>query len=438
VGATDTQRAIDAVWRIESARLIAGLTRIVRDVGIAEDLAQDALVAAMEQWPASGIPDNPGAWLMATAKHRALDRHRRTQMLAAKHKQLGRELEARELTFPDPEEALDDPVGDDLLRLIFISCHPVLTTEARVALTLRLLGGLTTDEIARAFLVPETTIAQRIVRAKRTLTESRAPFEVPRGTQLSARLSSVLEVIYLIFNEGYSATAGDDWLRPALCEDALRLGRILAELTPQEPEVHGLVALMEIQASRSAARISPTGEPILLLDQNRARWDRLLIHRGLTALARAEKLAPAPGAYTLQAAIAACHARALTPEQTDWPRIVALYQTLSQLVPSPVVELNRAVAIGMASGPEAGLNVLDGLASEPSLRNYHLLPSVRGDFLSKLSRFAEARNEFERAASLTRNTRERDLLLARASACDVTSIADRNSLSESSASSDRP
>jgi RNA polymerase sigma factor (sigma-70 family) len=438
VGATDTHRAIDAVWRIESAWLIAGLTRIVRDLGIAEDLAQDALVAAMEQWPASGIPDNPGAWLMATAKHRGLDRHRRTQMLAAKHKQLGRELEARESTFPEPEAALDDPVGDDLLRLIFISCHPVLTTEARVALTLRLLGGLSTEEIARAFLVPEATIAQRIVRAKRTLTESRVPFEVPRGTQLSARLSSVLEVIYLIFNEGYSATVGDDWLRPALCEDALRLGRILAELTPQEPEVHGLVALMEIQASRSAARISPTGEPILLLDQNRARWDRLLIHRGLTALARAEKLALAPGPYTLQAAIAACHARALTPEQTDWQRIVALYQTLSQLAPSPIVELNRAVAIGMASGPQAGLNVLESLASEPSLRNYHLLPSVRGDFLSKLSRFAEARKEFERAASLTRNTRERDLLLARAGACDLTSTADRNSLSESSASSDHP
>jgi RNA polymerase sigma factor (sigma-70 family) len=422
VQATDTHRAIDAVWRIESPRLIAGLTRIVRDVGLAEDLAQDALVAAIDQWPASGVPDNPGAWLMATAKHRAIDHFRRSTRLKRKHEEIGRELEAQEMAVPDLDAALDDNVGDDLLRLVFISCHPILSTEARVALTLRLLGGLTTDEIARAFLVPEPTIAQRIVRAKRTLAEKRVPFEVPRGTELGARLSSVLEVIYLVFNEGYSATAGDDWLRPALCEDALRLGRILAELAPEEPEVHGLVALMEIQASRARARVGPSGEPIRLFDQNRAHWDQLLIHRGLAALDRAEKLGAeklgnAPGWYALQAAIAACHARARTPEETDWPRIVTLYAALAQLAPSPVVELNRAVAVGMAFGPAAGLELVDSLAREGSLENYHLLPSVRGDLLEKLSRFDEARAEFERAASLTRNARERELLLKRARAC---------------------
>jgi RNA polymerase sigma factor (sigma-70 family) len=415
---TLTHRAIDAVWRIESARIIAGLTRIVRDVGIAEELAQDALVAALEQWPASGIPDNPGAWLMATAKHRAIDAWRRNKLLERKHQEFGRELEAQqEMAVPDLDAAIDDTVGDDLLRLVFISCHPVLSPEARVALTLRLLGGLTTDEIARAFLVPEPTVAQRIVRAKRTLAEARVPFEIPRKADLAARLASVLEVIYLVFNEGYSATVGDDWMRPALCEEALRLGRILAELAPDEPEVHGLVALMEIQASRSAARVSPSGEPILLLDQNRALWDQLLIGRGLAALQRAEKLGGTRGSYALQAAIAACHARARAPEETDWPRIVSLYEALAQLTPSPVVELNRAVAVAMALGPAAGLELVDALTSEPSLKAYHLLPSVRGDLLKKLGRFYEARAEFERAASLTRNARERELLLDRAQAC---------------------
>jgi RNA polymerase sigma factor (sigma-70 family) len=417
VTSTDTHRAIDAVWRIESARIIAGLTRIVRDVGIAEELAQDALVAALEQWPGSGIPDNPGAWLMATAKHRAIDHFRRNKLLERKHEELGRELELQqELAVPDFDAAIDDTVGDDLLRLVFISCHPVLAPEARVALTLRLLGGLTTDEIARAFLVPEPTVAQRIVRAKRTLSEARVPFEIPRKSELAARLASVLEVIYLVFNEGYSATTGDDWMRPALCEEALRLGRILAELTPQEPEVHGLVALMEIQASRSAARINASGEPILLLDQDRSRWDQLLIRRGLAALERAAKLASSSGPYALQAAIAACHARANVPEATDWPRMVALYTELANLTPSPIVELNRAVAVAMASGPAAGLELVDALAAEPSLKSYHLLPAVRGDLLFKLNRFAEAQAEFARAASLTRNARERDLLLARARA----------------------
>jgi len=419
VTSTDTHRAIDAVWRIESARIIAGLTRIVRDVGLAEELAQDALVAALEQWPESGIPDNPGAWLMATAKHRAIDNFRRNKRLERKHEELGRELQAQEMAVPDFSAALDDDIGDDLLRLIFISCHPVLSTEARVALTLRLLGGLTTEEIARAFLAPEPTVAQRIVRAKRTLAEERVPFEVPRGSELAARLASVLEVLYLIFNEGYSATAGDDWMRPALCEDALRLGRILAELAPQESEVHGLVALMEIQASRARARAGPAGEPILLLDQNRALWDQLLIHRGFAALDRAEKLGGLRGPYTLQAAIAACHARALVAEETDWERIVALYDALGRLTPSPIVELNRAVAVAMASGPAAGLELVDALTAEPSLRGYHLLPSVRGELLRKLGRFDEARSEFERAASLTRNSRERELLHERARACSV-------------------
>jgi RNA polymerase sigma-70 factor (ECF subfamily) len=418
VTSPDIHRAIDAVWRIESAKLIAGLARIVRDVGVAEDLAQDALVAALERWPESGVPDNPGAWLMATAKHRAIDLLRRGALLERKHEQLGHEIEAQQaVAAPDPEAAMDDHVGDDLLRLVFISCHPVLSTEARVALTLRLLGGLTTEEIARAFLVPEATVAQRIVRAKRTLAEARVPFEVPRGDELAARLSSVLEVVYLVFNEGYSATAGNDWMRPALCEDALRLGRILAELVPGEPEAHGLVALMEIQASRSRARTGKSGEAILLFDQNRALWDRLLIHRGLAALARAEKLGGALGPFSLQAAIAACHARARTPEETDWPRIVALYDALAQLSPSPVVELNRAVAVGMAFGPEAGLEAVDALAAEPSLKQYHLLPGVRGDLLAKLGRFAEARTELERAASLTRNARQKELLLEQAAAC---------------------
>ena len=418
VTATDTHRAIDAVWRIESARIIAGLTRIVRDVGFAEELAQDALVAALQQWPESGIPDNPGAWLMATAKHRAIDHFRRNALLERKHAEIVRELESKqEMAVADLHTAIDDEVGDDLLRLIFIACHPVLSTEGRVALTLRLLGGLTTEEIARAFLAPEPTIAQRIVRAKRTLADEHVPFEVPRGPELAARLSSVLEVIYLIFNEGYSATAGDDWMRPALCEEALRLGRILAELAPKEPEVHGLVALMEIQASRSGTRTSPSGEPILLLDQNRALWDQLLIRRGLAALERAEKLGGTGGPYALQAAIAACHARARLPEETDWPRIVALYEELGQLTPSSIVELNRAVAVAMAFGPAAGLETIDTLVSEPSLKAYHLLPSVRGDFLFKLGRFVEAQAEFERAASLTRNARERDFLLDRARAC---------------------
>jgi RNA polymerase sigma-70 factor (ECF subfamily) len=417
VTATNIHSAIDAVWRIESAKLIAGLTRIVGDVGLAEDLAQDALVAALERWPESGVPDNPGAWLMATAKHRAIDQLRRKTMLERKHDELGYELEAQqEMAVPDLDAAIDDHVGDDLLRLMFISCHPVLSTEAQVALTLRLLGGLTTDEIARAFLVPEATVAQRIVRAKRTLAEARVPFEVPRGEQLAARLSSVLNVIYLVFNEGYTATAGDEWLRPALCDDALRLGRILAELAPQESEVHGLVALMEIQASRARARVGPSGEPILLLDQNRARWDQLLIRRGLAALERAERLGSL-GTYGLQAAIAACHARARTNDETDWVRIVALYDALRRVAPSPVVELNRAVAVAMAFGPAAGLELTDALTSEPALKSYHLFPSVRGDFLKRLGRFDEARAEFERAASLTRNVRERRLLLERAAAC---------------------
>ncbi|HET6219532.1 MAG TPA: RNA polymerase sigma factor [Acidobacteriaceae bacterium] len=415
--AADTHRTIDAVWRIESPRLIAGLMRMVRDVGVAEDLAQDALVAALEQWPEAGIPDNPGAWLMTTAKHRAIDRFRRNTLLERKLDEFGRDLASKEMAVPDLAGALDDEVGDDLLRLVFISCHPVLSREAQVALTLRLLGGLSTIEIARAFLVPERTIAQRIVRAKRTLSEARVPFEVPRGPELAARLSSVLEVIYLVFNEGYSATSGDDWLRPALCEDALRLGRILAECAPQEPEVHGLVALMEIQASRSRARVGPTGEPILLLEQNRAQWDQLLIHRGLAALERAEKVGTAFGPYAIQAAIAACHARAVTAEDTEWPRIVALYDALAQLAPSPVVELNRAVAVAMAFGPQAGLELVDSLTSEASLKGYHLLPSVRGDFLTRLGRFDEARAEFEMAAELTRNARERTLLLERARLC---------------------
>ena len=417
VTATATHRAIDAVWRIESARLIAGVARLVGDVGVAEDLAQDALVAALERWPETGVPDNPGAWLMATAKHRAIDHFRRNKRLEQKHVELGHELEARQETaVPDLDAAIDDDVGDDLLRLIFTACHPVLSREARVALTLRLLGGLTTEEIARAFLVPVSTVAQRIVRAKRTLAEARVPFEVPRGAELATRLSSVLEVIYLVFNEGYSATAGDDWMRPQLCDEALRLGRILAGLAPEEPEVHGLVSLMEIQASRLRARTGPSGEPVLLLDQDRARWDQLLIHRGLTALQRAEELGGASGPYALQAAIAACHARARTPEETDWVRIAALYEALVRLVPSPVVELNRAVAVSMAFGPAAGLELVDALTSEPSLDGYHLLPSVRGDLLNKLGRAEEARAEFGRAASLTRNARERELLLERARA----------------------
>jgi RNA polymerase sigma-70 factor (ECF subfamily) len=415
VTASNAHRAIEAVWRIESARLIAGLTRIVRDVGLAEDVAQEALLAALEQWPASGVPNNPGAWLMSTAKRRAIDAMRRNALFDRKQGQISIELEAQlERGAPDLDARLDDHVGDDLLRLVFISCHPVLSTEARVSLTLRLLGGLTTDEIARAFLVPEATIAQRIVRAKRTLADAHVPFEVPRGAEFDARLSSVLQVIYLVFNEGYSATAGVDWMRPALCDEALRLGRILAELVPGEPEVHGLVALMEIQASRSRARVGPTGEPILLLEQNRARWDHVLINRGLAALTRAESLGGALGPYGLQAAIAACHALAGAPEQTDWPRIVSLYDALAALTPSPIVELNRAVALSMAHGPAAGLEAVDALRSEPALKGYHLLPSVRGDLLAKLGRNDEARAEFERAASLTRNEKERELLLRRA------------------------
>jgi RNA polymerase sigma factor (sigma-70 family) len=415
MSATDTHRAIDAIWRIESARIIAGLARIVRDVGVAEELAQDALVKALEQWPESGVPENPGAWLMATAKHRAIDHFRRTKRVERKHQQLGYELEAKGAgAAPDLIAVLDDDIGDDLLRLMFTSCHPVLPTEARIALTLRLVGGLTTAEIARAYLVPEPTVAQRIVRAKRTLAEARIPFEVPRGIDRAARLSSVLEVLYLIFNEGYSATAGEDWMRPALCEDALRLGRVLAGLAPAEPEVHGLVALMEIQASRAGARTGPAGEPILLLDQNRARWDQLLIRRGLAALARAEELGGARGSYALQAAIAACHARAATPEQTDWPRIAALYAALAEVAPSPIVELNRGVAVAMAFGPQAGLEIVDRLTAEPLLEGYHLLPSVRGDLLARLGRHEESRAEFERAAGLTRNARERELLLGRA------------------------
>jgi RNA polymerase sigma factor (sigma-70 family) len=422
VAASDARRAIDAVWRIESAKLIAALARRVRDVGLAEELAQDALVAALENWPESGIPEKPGAWLMATAKNRALDHFRRKKLLERKHEELGRD--AAEGFTPDFDSGLEDEIGDDLLRLMFVACHPVLSTEARVALTLRMLGGLTTDEIARAFLVPEPTVAQRIVRAKRTLAEARVPFEVPRGDELNARLASVLEVIYLVFNEGYSATAGDDWMRPALCEEALRLGRILAGLAPYEPEVHGLVALMEIQASRARARVGPAGEPVLLLDQNRARWDHVLMRRGLAALARAEALidgaASAPagalGPYALQAEIAACHARARNAAETDWVRIVALYDALAQLAPSPVVELNRGVAAAMAFGPEEGLEIVDALVSEPLLRGYHLLPAVRGDLLARLGRIDEARVEFERAASLTRNARERKLLLDRAAA----------------------
>jgi RNA polymerase sigma-70 factor, ECF subfamily len=416
--ATDIHGTIEAVWRIESAKLIAGLAHIVRDVGIAEELAQDALVAALEQWPESGVPAKPGAWLMGTAKHRAIDLLRRNTRLTQKQELLGRQLEVEEeISAPDLEAALDDDIGDDLLRLVFTACHPVLATEARVALTLRLLGGLTTDEIARAFLVPEPTIAQRIVRAKRTLADANVPFEVPRTTELANRLASVLEVIYLIFNEGYAATAGDDWMRPGLCEDALRLGRVLAGLMPEEPEVHGLVALMEIQASRSRARVGASGEPILLLDQDRGRWDYMLIGRGLAALQRAEELSGALGPYTLQAAIAACHARARVPAETDWERIAALYGALVELTPSPVVELNRGVAVAMAFGPAAGLEIVDGLTAEPSLKSYHLLPSVRGDLLFKVGRLDEARAEFERAASLTRNTRERELLLERAAGC---------------------
>ncbi len=413
----DTHRAIDAVWRIESARLIAGLTRIVRDVGLAEDLAQDALVAALQQWPDSGVPDNPGAWLMAVGRRRAIDVLRRQATLDRKHDEVGRDLQVQQdLAIAEREAATDDDVGDDLLRLVFVACHPVLSLDARVALTLRLLGGLTTPEIARAFLVPEATVAQRIVRAKRTLTEARVPFEVPRAAELPARLSSVLGVIYLIFNEGYSATSGDDWMRPGLCEDALRLGRIVAELMPAESEAHGLVALMEIQASRSTARVGPGGEPILLLDQDRNRWDPLLIRRGLTALERAQRIGGALGPYGLQAAIAACHARATTPDATDWARISALYDALAELTPSPVVELNRAVAVSMAFGPAAGLELVDRLTDDPALRAYHLLPSVRGDLLAKLGRLDEATAEFERAAALTRNTRERTLLLERAEA----------------------
>jgi len=419
VTATDPHRAIEAIFRIESPKLIAGLARIVRDVGLAEELAQDAFVKALERWTADGVPSKPGAWLMTTAKRSAIDHYRRSKLLDRKHEELGREIDAeRQRALPDLEldDVIDDSVGDDLLRLVFTACHPVLTTDARVALVLRLLGGLTTDEIARAFLVPAATIAQRIVRAKRTLAEAQVPFEVPRGPELEARLASVLEVIYLVFNEGYSATAGDDWMRPALCEDALRLGRILAELAPQESEVHGLVALMELQASRLRARIGPSGEPILLFDQDRARWDRLLIGRGLTALARAEAPGGTAGPYTLQAGIAACHARAGKPADTDWARIVGLYDAIARLAPSPIVALNRAVAVSMAEGPAAGLAIVDGLRSEPLLEHYHLLPSVRGDLLVKLGRNDEARAEFERAAGMTRNARERTLLLARAAA----------------------
>jgi len=415
VTTADTHRTIHTVFRIESPKIIARVARMLGDVGLAEEFAQDALVAALEHWPESGVPENPGAWLTATAKRRALDELRRRKLLDRKHAELGHALET-DASVPDVEAALDDDIGDDLLRLVFVSCHPVLSTEARVALTLRLLGGLTTDEIARAFLVPEPTIAQRIVRAKRTLADKQVPFEVPRASELPERLASVLEVVYLVFNEGYSATSGDDWMRPELCQDALRLARILATLVPSEPEVHGLVALLEIQASRAAARVGPTGEPVLLLAQNRARWDRLLIGRGLRALERARSLGP-PGPYVLQAAIAACHAVARTADDTDWARIAALYETLGRVSPSPVVELNRAVAVSMALGPAAGLEVLDALKGEPSLSAYHLLPSVRGDLLVKLGRHAEARAEFERAASLTKNVREQALLLERADDC---------------------
>jgi RNA polymerase sigma factor (sigma-70 family) len=417
--ATDTHRTIDAVWRIESARLIAGLARMVRDVGLAEELAQDALVIALEQWPQSGVPDNPGAWLMTTAKRRAIDRLRRSKLLERKHVELMHELEAeQEQAGLKIEAALDDPIGDDLLRLMFTACHPVLPVEARVALTLRLLGGLTTEEIARAFLLPASTIAQRIVRAKRTLAKAEIPFEVPRADELAARLSSVLGVIYLVFNEGYSATAGDDWMRPTLCEEALRLGRVLVGLMPRESEVHGLVALMEIQASRSRSRVNSSGEPILLLEQNRAQWDRLLIRRGFVALDHAEKLGGALGPYTLQAAIAACHAHAVAAEDTDWGRIATLYGTLAQVAPSPIVELNRAVAVAMAFGPEEAMELVDALRDEPALANYHLLPTVRGDLLAKLGRLDEARAEFTRAASLTQNARERELLLRRVQTCN--------------------
>ncbi|TMF67946.1 MAG: RNA polymerase sigma factor [Chloroflexi bacterium] len=419
--ATAAHRAIEAIWRIESARLIAGLARVVGDIGTAEELAQDALVAAVEQWPVEGVPDRPGAWLMGTAKHRAVDLIRRRKTLERKHQEIGRDFErAQEALHVDT--ALDEEVGDDLLGLIFMACHPILSKDARVAITLRVLGGLTTEEIARAFLVPVSTIAQRIVRAKRTLAEAHIRFEVPGGVERLARLASVLEVIYLIFNEGYSATAGEDWVRPALCEEALRLGRILAELAPTEPEAHGLVALMEIQASRLSARIGPSGEPVLLLDQDRTRWDRLLIRRGLAALERAEMMGGALGPYGLQAAIAACHARAATPGDTDWPRIVALYDAVAQLAPSPIVELNRAVAVGMAFGPDAGLDLVDALVGEPSLKSYHLLPAVRGDLLRKLGRAQEARAEFERAASLTENLAERKLLTRRAAECAAEQI----------------
>jgi RNA polymerase sigma-70 factor (ECF subfamily) len=414
----EVRRTLDGVWRIESARLIAGIARVVRDVGLAEDLAQEAFVAALEQWPESGIPDNPGAWLMATAKHRAIDRLRRAGVHDRKTQELAREIERRgEYEHPDLAAAVDDPFDDDLLRLIFTACHPVLSTDARVALTLRLLGGLTTTEIARAYLVPEATVAQRIVRAKRTLSAARVPFEIPGHRELAGRLASVLEVIYLVFNEGYAATAGERWLRPELLEEALRLGRILAELLPDEAEVHGLVALMELQASRARARIGPGGTPILLLDQDRSRWDWMLVERGLAALERAYQTGGALGPYTLQGAIAACHARARTAEDTDWDRIVALYDGLAQLMPSPVVELNRAVAIGMASGPAAALELVDALSEEPALREYHLLPSVRGDLLDKLGRKAEAGREFQRAAAMTDNARERAVLLGRMAAC---------------------
>ena len=412
-----TQRAIDAVWRIESARVIAGLARMVRDVGLAEELAQDAMVTALERWPVTGVPDNPGAWLMTTAKNRALDRLRHARLVERKHEEIGHAPPAEHDALAALEAAIDGDPGDDLLRLVFTACHPVLPPEARVALTLRLLGGLTTTEIARAFLVAETAMAQRIVRAKRTLAEARVGFEVPRGAELAERLASVLEVIYLIFNEGYAATSGDDWMRPALCEDALRLGRILTQLMPDQPEVHGLVALMEIQASRMHARTGPSGEPVLLLDQNRARWDHMLIRRGLAALDRAIALGGAGGPYALQAAIAACHVRAATAADTDWPRIAALYAALAERMPSPVIELNRAVAVAMAFGPAAGLAVVDALVDEPALASYHLLPSVRGDLLARLGRFDEARQELERAAQLAGNARERDLLLARAEAC---------------------
>jgi RNA polymerase sigma factor (sigma-70 family) len=410
----DSNRAVEAIWRIESPKVIAGVAHLVHDVGLAEDIAQDAFVAALQQWPQSGIPERPGAWLMGTAKHHAIDVLRRNQNLQRKHDELGRQLQVDELGASDFEDAVEEEIDDDLLRLIFIACHPVLAADARVALTLRLLGGLTTEEIARAFLTPVATIQQRMVRAKRTLTAARVPFEVPAGPELTIRLASVLEVVYLVFNEGYSASAGDDWIRPTLCEDALRLGRVLAELMPNEPEVHGLVALMEIQASRLRTRVGPSGDPVLLLNQDRARWDHLLIRRGLAALERAEQLGATLGPYAMQAAIAACHARARTPEATDWERIAALYDALAQVAPSPVVELNRAVAVAMAFGPAAGLELVDRLGSEPSLQNYHLLPTVRGDLLQKLGRSQEARTEFERAATLTQNERERRLLRQRA------------------------